>query len=139
MKYSVYNILHSLIVYLNIVQDVELIAECSLQHMIHTYSAFGKCSTCSMLHSLHECEISSKFSNLLHFTNKITHLRIHRTENAMRNYHNYAFSRATRVILGNFMFFIYFSKMNFVFLYPKNQAKVENLELFQGLQHLCTF
>ena len=64
--------------------------------MTHTYCAFGKCSTCSMLHSLHKCEISSKFSNLLHFTNKITHLRIHRTENAMRNYYNYAFSRTTR-------------------------------------------
>ena len=65
--------------------------------MTHTYCAFGKCSTCSMLHSLHKCEISSKFSNLLHFTNKITHLRIHRTENAMRNYYNYAFSRTTWV------------------------------------------
>ena len=65
--------------------------------MTHTYCAFGKCSTCSMLHSLHKCEISSKFSNLLHFTNKITHLRIHRTENAMRNYYNYVFSHTTRV------------------------------------------
>ena len=68
--------------------------------MTHTYCAFGKCSTCSMLHSLHKCEISSKFSNLLHFTNKITHLRIHRTENAMRNYYNYVFSHTTRVSLG---------------------------------------
>ena len=66
--------------------------------MTHTYCAFGKCSTCSMLHSLHKCEISSKFSNLLHFTNKITHLRIHRTENAMRNYYNYVFSHTTRVV-----------------------------------------
>ena len=73
--------------------------------MTHTYCAFGKCSTCSMLHSLHECEISSKFSNLLHFTNKITHLRIHRTENAMRNYHNYAFSRATRVQIKKIQYF----------------------------------
>ena len=71
--------------------------------MTHTYCAFGKCSTCSMLHSLHKCEISSKFSNLLHFTNKITHLRIHRTENAMRNYYNYAFSRTTRGSLKPFL------------------------------------
>ena len=69
--------------------------------MTHTYCAFGKCSTCSMLHSLHKCEISSKFSNLLHFTNKITHLRIHRTENAMRNYYNYIFSHTTRVQVGS--------------------------------------
>ena len=71
--------------------------------MTHTYCAFGKCSTCSMLHSLHECEISSKFSNLLHFTNKITHLRIHRTENAMRNYYNYVFSHTTREVITRFI------------------------------------
>ena len=82
--------------------------------MTHTYCAFGKCSTCSMLHSLHKCEISSKFSNLLHFTNKITHLRIHRTENAMRNYHNYAFSRATRVMCKIYEYIVCIAQIHLI-------------------------